>query len=45
MDHEMLPALLDHTIRTFFPAIWQARMGDTLEVRGRSLPRLSLMRL
>ena len=31
---ELLPRMLDHTIRTFFPTIWEARGGDSLRVRG-----------
>ena len=31
---ELLPVMLDHTIRTFFPSIWEARGGDALTVHG-----------
>ena len=29
----MLPQMLDHIIRTFFPAIWRAPAGSLREVR------------
>ena len=38
LQDQMLPVMLDHTIRTFFPDIWQARAGDTLQARSRMLP-------
>ena len=30
LESELLPRLLDHTIRSYFPDIWRAHLGDTL---------------
>ena len=34
----MLPQMLDHVIRTFFPAIWRAPTGSLREVRRLPVP-------
>ena len=33
LEHTMLPEMLDHIIRTFFPHIWKAPLGTLREVR------------
>ena len=33
LEHTMLPEMLDHIIRTFFPHIWKAPSGTLREVR------------
>ena len=33
LEHTMLPEMLDHIIRTFFPHIWKAPVGTLREVR------------
>ena len=30
LEAELLPRMLDHTIRAYFPDIWRAHLGDTL---------------
>lgn len=30
LEVELLPRMLDHTIRSYFPDIWRAHLGDTL---------------
>lgn len=35
LEAELLPRMLDHTIRTYFPDIWRAHLGDTLQVLGK----------
>jgi hypothetical protein len=32
LEDEMLPTMLDHVVRTFYPEIWQANNGDALQV-------------
>ena len=32
LEAELLPRMLDHTIRTYSPDIWHAHLGDTLQV-------------
>ena len=34
LEHTMLPEMLDHIIRTFFPHIWKAPSGSLREVRN-----------
>jgi hypothetical protein len=33
LEAELLPRMLDFTIRSYFPDIWRAHLGDTLQVR------------
>jgi len=40
LEAELLPRMLDHTIRTYFPDIWRAHLGDTLQARHHSQPCL-----